>query len=110
MVSTFERELPLIHTGRYRFTYSYYQIMFLCGADLNLRFIMIKTKHPLRLSTLAVLLATCAAVPIVANAGAVEFSFSGQVSRALTFADNGVDDDTLFVDNNNSGTRLRLKG
>ena len=40
----------------------------------------------------------------------VEFKFSGQISRAITHADNGVDSDTIFVDNNNSGTRLRLKG
>jgi len=40
----------------------------------------------------------------------VEFKFSGQVSQAVTHADNGTDTDTIFVDNNNSGTRLRLKG
>ena len=43
-------------------------------------------------------------------ADGVEFKFSGQISRAITHADNGVDSDTIFVDNNNSGTRLRLKG
>jgi len=44
------------------------------------------------------------------KAGKVEFKWSGQISRAITFADNGTDDDILFVDNNNSGTRLRLTG
>jgi len=40
----------------------------------------------------------------------VEFKVSGQVSRALTFADNGSQSDTLFVDNTNSGSRLRVVG
>lgn len=40
----------------------------------------------------------------------VEFKVSGQVSRAITFADNGVDSDTLFVDNTNSGSRVRVVG
>jgi len=58
------------------------------------------------------LLASSLVVPLSsANAADnVEFKFSGQVSRAITFADNGTDTDTLFVDNNNSGTRLRLTG
>jgi len=40
----------------------------------------------------------------------VQFKVSGQVSRALTFADNGSQSDTLFVDNTNSGSRLRVTG
>lgn len=40
----------------------------------------------------------------------LEFKVSGQVSRAITYADNGVETDTLFVDNTNSGTRLRVTG
>jgi hypothetical protein len=58
------------------------------------------------------LLVSSLVVPVFsANAAEnVEFKFSGQVSRAITFADNGTDTDTIFVDNNNSGTRLRLKG
>ena len=52
-----------------------------------------------------------AAIPSISNAADnVEFKWSGQISRAITFADNGTDDDVLFVDNNNSGTRLRLTG
>jgi len=43
-------------------------------------------------------------------ADGVEFKLSGQVSRAITSVDNGVDEDVLFVDNNNSGTRFRLTG
>lgn len=40
----------------------------------------------------------------------VEIKLSGQVSRAITYADNGTDTDTLSVDNTNSGTRFRLTG
>jgi len=40
----------------------------------------------------------------------VNFTVSGQVNRALTFADNGTDSDTLFVDNTNSGSRVRIVG
>ncbi len=40
----------------------------------------------------------------------VQFKVSGQVSRALTYANNGVASDTLFVDNTNSGTRIRVVG
>lgn len=72
-----------------------------------------RVKHPLQLSTIAVMLAAVSLAPLTASAeedDKVSFSWSGQVSRALSFADNGVDDDVLFVDNNNSGTRLRLKG
>lgn len=39
-----------------------------------------------------------------------EVKVSGQVSRAITYADNGVDEDVLFTDNTNSGTRFRLTG
>jgi len=33
---------------------------------------------------------------------------SGQVNRAIMYADDGVDSDTLFVDNDNSSTRFRI--
>ncbi len=58
------------------------------------------------------LLVSSLVVPLFSSNAAenVEFKFSGQISRAITFADNGTDTDTIFVDNNNSGTRLRLKG
>ena len=61
-------------------------------------------------TTVGCLLAVSAVSLPVQAADGVEFDFSGQISRALTFADNGVDTDTLFVDNTNSGSRLRLKG
>lgn len=57
------------------------------------------------------IISSLAATTFSVNAAeGVEFKFSGQISRAITHADNGVDSDTIFVDNNNSGTRLRLKG
>lgn len=59
---------------------------------------------------LGLLVAPLALTTFSANADNVEFKFSGQVSQAITQADNGTDTDTIFVDNNNSGTRLRLKG
>ncbi len=40
----------------------------------------------------------------------IEIKLSGQINRAITFADNGVDSDTLFVDSLSSGTRFRLTG
>jgi predicted porin len=46
----------------------------------------------------------------VAQAAKVEAKLSGQVNRAITFADNGVNSDALFVDNNASGTRMRFTG
>lgn len=64
-----------------------------------------------RLAAMGVIFVSLGTLPYVANADkGVQFKFSGQVSRAITHADNGVDSDTLFIDNNNSGTRLRLKG
>ena len=73
--------------------------------DLDMR-----SKNNFKIASSVVLLTAVSAIPISASAAGVEFSMSGQISRALTFADNGVDTDTLFVDNNNSGSRLRLKG
>ena len=70
-----------------------------------------KTLNRLQLTTGAVLLTSFAAIPSIASAADnIEFKWSGQISRAITAADNGTDDDVLFVDNNNSGTRLRLTG
>ena len=37
----------------------------------------------------------------------ISLKFSGQVNRAVLWADNGEVDDTFFVDNDNSSTRLR---
>ena len=57
-----------------------------------------------------IMLIPALAVGFTANAEKLEFKVSGQVSRALTYADNGTDSDTLFVDNTNSGSRLRVTG
>lgn len=70
-----------------------------------------KILNSIQLTTGAVLVTSFAAIPSISQAAdKVQFKWSGQVSRAITFADNGTDDDILFVDNNNSGTRLRLTG
>lgn len=37
-----------------------------------------------------------------------ELTVSGQVNRAFLYADNGLVDDTYFVDNDNSSTRVRF--
>ncbi|MDJ0784554.1 MAG: porin [Desulfosarcinaceae bacterium] len=41
---------------------------------------------------------------------AVEVTLSGQVNRALMWADNGNDSEVFHVDNDNSSTRFRLTG
>jgi predicted porin len=41
---------------------------------------------------------------------AVEVKLSGQVNRAIMWADNGKDSDVLHVDNDNSSTRFRFTG
>jgi hypothetical protein len=43
-------------------------------------------------------------------AAAVEVKLSGQIDRAIMWADNGNDTDILHVDNTNSSTRFRLVG
>ena len=70
-------------------------------------------KHAKKLlltSTITALMTAACVIPLEAYAAKAEFSFSGQISRAISQVDNGIDTDTLHVDNNNSGTRLRLKG
>lgn len=42
------------------------------------------------------------------NSG-VRLSFSGQVNRGILFADDGTDQETFFVDNDNSSTRFRFE-
>ena len=44
------------------------------------------------------------------SAHAMEVKLSGQINRAIMWADNGVDSELLHVDNDNSSTRFRLKG
>jgi hypothetical protein len=41
---------------------------------------------------------------------AVDFKISGQINRAVMYADNGYDDEWFFVDNDNSSTRFRFTG
>jgi len=71
---------------------------------------MTKVKKLILPSTITALMTAASVIPMQAYGANAEFSFSGQISRAVTQVDNGIDTDTLHVDNNNSGTRLRLKG
>ncbi len=48
--------------------------------------------------------------PGAAMAMKTEAALGGQISRMISYADNGIDSDVLHVDNNNSGTRVRLRG
>jgi hypothetical protein len=69
----------------------------------------VKINNSLKIVTGTALISSFAIVPFAAQADS-EVKLSGQISRAITYADNGVDEDILFVDNNNSGTRFRLTG
>jgi len=42
------------------------------------------------------------------NANTIELKISGQVNRAVLWADNGDDDEVFYTDNDNSGTRFRF--
>lgn len=67
------------------------------------------TLNPPKWSTLAL----GAAVALAMNAGpasAFEAKVSGQVDRALTYADNGQQSDIASVDNNGSNSRFRFTG
>jgi hypothetical protein len=46
----------------------------------------------------------------VPSAQAVDFKISGQINRAILWADNGHDDEHWFVDNDNSSSRFRFTG
>lgn len=56
----------------------------------------------------AAAVASALAIPMAAHA--VKYSASGQVNRAIMFADDGVDSDTMHVDGDASGTRFRFTG
>ena len=58
--------------------------------------------------TLAIAIASALAVPMAAQA--VNVKLSGQVNRAIMFADDGEASDILHVDNDNSSTRFRFTG
>ncbi len=60
--------------------------------------------------TLTALAVTAFLAPLAAEAAKVNVKVSGQINRAVTYADNDIDDDIIFVDNNASGTRIRLTG
>ena len=60
--------------------------------------------------TLTALAVTAFLAPIAADAAKVNVKISGQINRAATYADNDIEDDVVFVDNNASGTRIRLTG
>ena len=47
---------------------------------------------------------------ILPSAQAVDFKISGHINRAVLWADNGNDNDTFFVDNENSNSRWRFTG
>lgn len=44
------------------------------------------------------------------SAYAIDFKISGQINRAVLWADNGNKSDVFHVDNDNSSTRIRIKG
>jgi predicted porin len=57
---------------------------------------------------IAVAISSALAVPMAAQA--VSFDVSGQVNKAIMFADDGVASDISFVDNTASNSRFRLTG
>jgi len=57
---------------------------------------------------LAVAISSALAMPMAAQA--VSFNVSGQVNKAVMFADDGADSDIYFVDNTASNSRFRLSG
>jgi len=57
---------------------------------------------------LAVAISSALAMPMAAQA--VSFSVSGQVNKAIMFADDGADSEITFVDNTASNSRFRLTG
>ena len=55
-------------------------------------------------------IAMVAVLMLVKSAQAVDFKISGQINRAILWADNGSDDEHFFVDNENSSSRFRFTG
>ena len=47
--------------------------------------------------------------PVATCERPIELTVSGQVNRAVLYADNGDDNDVFFVDNDNSSTRVRWR-
>jgi len=67
------------------------------------------TKSALKPLVLSAAVASALAV-LAAPAYALEAKISGQVNRALMRADDGVNSELMFVDNDNSSTRVRFTG
>ncbi len=57
-----------------------------------------------------IILALAAAMFIISPANAVDFKISGQINRAVLYADDGDTANWFFVDNDNSSTRFRFTG
>lgn len=57
---------------------------------------------------LTVAIASALAVPMAAQA--VNYKLSGQINRAIRFADDGTTSDVQHVDNTTSGSRFRFRG
>lgn len=60
--------------------------------------------------TLPISMAVASALFVAANAQAMDFKVSGQINRALSYADNGEQSATNFVDNAGSNSRFRFTG
>jgi hypothetical protein len=61
-------------------------------------------------SGLILFVSIAAVLVLLPSAQAVDFKISGQINRAILWADNGHDDDYWFVDNDNSSSRFRFTG
>ncbi len=61
-------------------------------------------------SGLIVFASIVAILVLLSSAQAVDFKISGQINRAILWGDNGNENDTKFVDNDNSSTRFRFTG
>ncbi len=59
---------------------------------------------------LIVMVAAALIFTVAAPVDAVEVNLSGQINRAVLYADDGTDSETFFVDNDNSSTRIRVTG
>jgi hypothetical protein len=53
---------------------------------------------------------TVAILCLISPANAINFKISGQINRAILWADNGEDNEFFHVDNDNSSTRFRFTG
>jgi len=60
-------------------------------------------------SRLALTSAIVLALGTATSAQAVDFTISGQVSRAILFPDDAAGSEVQHVDNNASGSRIRVK-